>query len=135
MSNIKKELIDFETHCFETGQLQVGELMSTAIMHIAGLEKERDASNSSFKVAVEVSKNLHLEINDLKGWESKFYKLESSMNARDPEQQAKGVRNFFRSRWPRISMGKSAIWEVDGILVDEFIKKLTDECKALKEQE
>ena len=40
MSNIKKELIDFETHCFETGQLQVGELMSTAIMHIAELEKE-----------------------------------------------------------------------------------------------
>jgi hypothetical protein len=38
MSDIKKELIDFETHCFETGQLQVGELMSTAIMHIAELE-------------------------------------------------------------------------------------------------
>jgi hypothetical protein len=40
MSNIKKELIDFETHCFETGQLQVGELMSTAIMQVAELEKE-----------------------------------------------------------------------------------------------
>jgi hypothetical protein len=44
MSNIKKELIDFETHCFETGQLQVGELMSTTIMHIAGLEKELEAA-------------------------------------------------------------------------------------------
>ena len=44
MSNIKKELIDFETHCFETGQLQVGELMSTTIMHIAELEKELEAA-------------------------------------------------------------------------------------------
>jgi hypothetical protein len=40
MSDIKKELIDFETHCFETGQLQVGEIISNAIMHIAELEKE-----------------------------------------------------------------------------------------------
>jgi hypothetical protein len=44
MSNIKKELIDFETHCFETGQLQVGELMSTTIMRIAELEKELEAA-------------------------------------------------------------------------------------------
>jgi hypothetical protein len=44
MSNIKKELIDFETHCFETGQLQVGELISTTIMHIAELKKELEAA-------------------------------------------------------------------------------------------
>jgi hypothetical protein len=44
MSNIKKELIDFKTHCFETGQLQVGELMSTAIMHIAELKEQVEAA-------------------------------------------------------------------------------------------
>ena len=53
MSNIKKELIDFETHCFETGQLQVGELMSTAIMHIAELEKERDKYKAHYDLSVE----------------------------------------------------------------------------------
>jgi hypothetical protein len=39
MSDIKKELIDFETHCLETGQLQVAELQSNAIKRIAELEK------------------------------------------------------------------------------------------------
>jgi hypothetical protein len=42
MIDIKKELIDFETYCFETGQLQVGELISSTIMHIAELEKAMD---------------------------------------------------------------------------------------------
>jgi adenine/guanine phosphoribosyltransferase-like PRPP-binding protein len=42
MSDIKKELIDFETHCFEMGQHQVGELISNALTHIAELEKEKE---------------------------------------------------------------------------------------------
>jgi hypothetical protein len=41
MSDIKKELIDFETHCFETGQLQVGELISSTLTRIAELEQEK----------------------------------------------------------------------------------------------
>jgi hypothetical protein len=49
MSDIKKELIDFETHCFETGQLQVGKLISNALMHIAELEKERNARETSIR--------------------------------------------------------------------------------------
>jgi predicted nuclease with TOPRIM domain len=40
--SIKKQLIDFQAHCFETNQLQVGELISNAIKRIAELEKERD---------------------------------------------------------------------------------------------
>ena len=40
MTDIKKELIDFKTHCLETGQLQVAELQSNAIKRIAELEEE-----------------------------------------------------------------------------------------------
>jgi hypothetical protein len=52
---------------------------------------------------------------------------------RDLEQQAKGVRDFFTNHRPRISMGKSAIWEVDDVLVDECIEQLTTKFEALKE--
>ncbi len=38
--SIRKQLIEFETHCFETDQPQVGELVSNAIKHIAELEEE-----------------------------------------------------------------------------------------------
>tara|TARA_R110000822_G_scaffold114839_2_gene246561 strand:- start:44 stop:373 length:330 start_codon:yes stop_codon:yes gene_type:complete len=67
MSDIKKELIDFETHCFETGQLQVGKLISNALMHIAELEK--DVSNP---------KGLWVTSKDLLAW-----KLEQQANACD----------------------------------------------------
>jgi hypothetical protein len=72
MSDIKKELIDFETHCFETGQLQVGELMSTTIMHIAELEKELPAPKGFWVT----SKDLHV-------WQL--------------EQQAKGIEDALSS--------------------------------------
>jgi hypothetical protein len=49
------------------------------------------------------------------------------------EQQAKGVRDFFTNHRPKISMGKSAIWEVDDVLVDECIEQLTTKASALKE--
>ena len=39
--SIKKELIDFETHCFETNQPQVWDLISRTIMRIAELEKDQ----------------------------------------------------------------------------------------------
>jgi hypothetical protein len=49
------------------------------------------------------------------------------------EQQVQGVRDFFTNHRPRISMGKSAIWEVDDVLVDECIEGLTNKAQALKE--
>jgi hypothetical protein len=49
------------------------------------------------------------------------------------EQQAKGVRDFFTNHRPKISMGKSAIWEVDDVLVDGCIEQLTTKANALKE--
>ena len=42
------------------------------------------------------------------------------------KQQAKGVRDFFTRHPPRISMGKSAIWEIDDVLVDEAIEALKE---------
>jgi hypothetical protein len=41
---IKKELIDFETHCLETDQLQVAELQSNAIKRITELESKCELS-------------------------------------------------------------------------------------------
>jgi hypothetical protein len=60
--------------------------------------------------------------------------LNAAIEAFKLEQQAKGVRDFFTRHRPRISMGKSAIWEVDDVLVDGCIERLTNESKALKEQ-
>ena len=51
---------------------------------------------------------------------------ENDLAVRDLEQQAKGVSDFFKSHKPRISMGKSAIWEIDDVLVDEAIKALKE---------
>ena len=51
---------------------------------------------------------------------------ENELAIRDLEQQAKGVEDFFKSHKPRISMGKSAIWEVDDVLVDEAIAALKE---------
>jgi hypothetical protein len=69
-----------------------------------------------------------------------YYILETCMvfspahfEAHNLEQQAKGVRDFFTNHRPRISMGKSAIWEVDDVLVDECIEQLTTKFEALKE--
>jgi hypothetical protein len=59
---------------------------------------------------------------------------EDELEIHNLEQQAKGVRDFFTNHPPRISMGKSAIWEVDDVLVDECIDKLTTKSKALKDQ-
>jgi hypothetical protein len=58
----------------------------------------------------------------------------NQIHIRDLEQQANGVRDFFTNHRPRISMGKSAIWEVDDVLVDECIDRLTTQAKALKEK-
>ena len=67
-------------------------------------------------------------------WKCQWHELHSSLPIRDLEQQAKGVRDFFTNHRPRISMGKSAIWEVDDVLVDECIERLTTKSEALKEQ-
>jgi hypothetical protein len=87
---------------------------------------------------------LNIQIEVLKHSDAEYYGLYSellfspneppeSLEAHNLEQQAKGVRDFFTNNRPRISMGKSAIWEVDDVLVDERIERLTTEAKALKE--
>ena len=52
-----------------------------------------------------------------------------ALSVRDLRQQAKGVEDFFKSHKPRISMGKSAIWEVDDVLVDEALAALKEQVK------
>ena len=42
MSDIKKNLSDFESHCLNTDQLQVAGLIQNAIKRIAELEKENN---------------------------------------------------------------------------------------------
>ena len=66
---------------------------------------------------------------DLLNAKIKITELEKGRDIRDLEQQAKGVEDFFKSHEPRISMGKSAIWEVDDVLVDEAIKALKEQVK------
>ena len=51
-----------------------------------------------------------------------------SLAIRELEHQVKGIEDFFKSHKPRISMGKSAIWEVDNVMVDEAIEALKEQC-------
>ena len=60
MMDIKKELIDFETHCLETDQLQVAELQSNAIKRITELEKELQGFYKAEKRQAKRNKNLML---------------------------------------------------------------------------
>ena len=60
--------------------------------------------------------------------------FQNEFKANEIEQQAKGVRDLFTRHLPKISRGKSAVWELDDVLVDECIERLTAEAKALREQ-
>jgi hypothetical protein len=105
MSNIKKELIDFETHCFETGQLQVGELMSTAIMHIAELEKRLSNAEAMG---------------------------DKEQSIRDLEQQAKGCDDGAKAC--SISLGGDSV-VIGETELNDYANDLRNQVKALKEQE
>ena len=61
--------------------------------------------------------------------ENELLEMQKNQDVRDLEQQAKGVSDFFKSHKPRISMGKSAIWEIDDVLVDEAIEALKEQGK------
>jgi hypothetical protein len=105
---------------------------------IAELEKEKaelSADNEAYfkimmkshKLAKKHDLDLAQKIHVMIGWSPA-----ELLEKRDLKQEAKGVRDFFTRHPPKISMGKSAIWEVDDVLVDECIERLTNEAKNLK---
>jgi hypothetical protein len=55
MINVTKELVDFQTHCFETGQLQVGELISSTLMYISNLKMANDAKTETYIELIRLS--------------------------------------------------------------------------------
>lgn len=85
MSDIKKDLLEFQIHCLNTDQLQVAELIQNAIKRIAELEQENNMLKRVEKI---FNDSPNLTFNVVK----KLFKDELSIFKL--EQQAKGVEDF-----------------------------------------
>ena len=99
---------------------------------LVSLQMQLDAANSKIAelekelaIAMSCNEALKKERDDLLSL-SAMGDLKKSLAIRDIEQRAKGVEDFFKSHKPRIRMGKSAIWEVDDVLVGEAIAALKE---------
>jgi hypothetical protein len=69
---------------------------------------------------------------DVADWDSLFtYSLyKEAVAKRDLEQQAKGVKDFFASVEPKISMGESKLWELQTHNVNCYLDNLRNQAKG-----
>lgn len=76
---------------------------------------------------------LEKELESFNAEHSLHCKIIPSLEAHNLEQQKKCIEGFFNSIEPKISMGKSKLWEVQTHNVDCYLDSLIGDIKALKE--
>ena len=105
MSDVKKDLLDFQIHCLNTDQLQVAELVKNAQKRIAELEQELNNMNHLL--------DNYDFVNCLNGKEHEI---------RDLEQQAKGIEDY----------AKESCVGIDGAWMVAKASKLREQAKQSK---
>jgi hypothetical protein len=95
VTDIKKELIDFKTHCLETDQLQVAELQSNAIKRIAELEEELSLTKDIIVAHQIADETGYIDgVGWVENWSEMEGKVSNLLEAHNLEQHSLAVNKF-----------------------------------------
>jgi hypothetical protein len=132
VTDIKKELINFEMHCLETDQLQVAELQSNAVKRITELEKELSLTKDIIVAHQIADETGYIDgVGWVENWSEMEGKVSNLLEAHNLEQQAKGCFESILEIDAYSKNGSSFVLVRD---VNNFGVKKQLQAEALKEQ-